>query len=163
MSETNPPRSSAKNWLWPLACALLCLGIGSAAALYSQGGDNEWYQTLTKPAGTPPSWVFGPVWSVLYLLMGIALGRLIVRKAWSAVWVFFIQFVLNLMWTPVFFGFGRIDAALAVIAAIWLGVIATMQLAGKADKLAAWLLVPYLLWVSYASYLNAAFFWLNVR
>lgn len=95
--------------------------------------------------------------------MGIALGRLIVRKAWSAVWVFFIQFVLNLMWTPVFFGFGRIDAALAVIAAIWLGVIATMQLAGKADKLAAWLLVPYLLWVSYASYLNAAFFWLNVR
>ena len=159
----NKSGNSSGKWLWPLGCALLCLGLGTASGLSTVGGSDGWYRDLIKPPGTPPPWVFGPVWSVLYLLMGVALGRLLVRKAWPAVWVFGIQFALNLMWTPVFFGNHRIDVALAVIAAIWFGVVATIQLARKADRPSVWLLFPYLLWVSYASYLNAGFYWLNGR
>lgn len=155
--------NSLGKWLWPLGCALLCLGLGTASGLSTVGGADGWYQALAKPPGTPPPWLFGPVWSVLYLLMGVALGRLFFRKAWSAVWVFVIQFALNLMWTPVFFGAHRIDVALAVIAAIWFSLVSTIQLARKSDKVSAWLLVPYWIWVSYATYLNAGFFWLNGR
>lgn len=157
------PVKSPRKWLWPLGCSLLCLALGTASGLSTAGGVQGWYQTLVPPPGTPPPWVFGPVWSVLYLLMGVAVGRLICRSAWSAVWVFAIQFALNLMWTPVFFGAHRIDAALAVIAAMGFGLIATIQLARKVDMISAWLLAPYLAWVGYATYLNAGFYWLNGR
>lgn len=156
----SPGKSNAR-WAWPLAGALLCLALGTASGLSSAGGDDSWYQSLVKPPGTPPPWVFGPVWSLLYVLMGVAVGRLIHLRAAQAVWVFGIQLVLNLVWTPVFFGMQQIPAALAVIAAIWLGLVATMVLARKSDPAAAWLLAPYLAWVSYASYLNAGFLWLN--
>lgn len=135
--------------------------MGIASGLSSAGGGGEWYQHLVKPPGTPASWVFGPVWSVLYLMMGVALGRLAHRKAGRAVWVFGMQFVLNLVWTPVFFGSHQITVALAIIGALWFGIVALIQLAGKVDKVSAWLLMPYLVWVSYAAYLNAGFFWLN--
>ena len=161
-SDVGLPSKSAGKWLWPTACALVCLGFGTASGLSTVGGTGSWYQELIRPPGTPPSWVFGPVWTVLYLLMGVALGRLILKRAWPAVWVFGIQFALNLMWTPVFFGAHRIDVALVVIAAMWFGVVSAIQLAGKSDRVSAWLLLPYLLWVSYAGYLNAGFYWLNV-
>ena len=148
-------------WAWPVAGALLCLGLGTASGLSSVGGEDSWYQDLVRPPGTPPPWVFGPVWSVLYLMMGVAVGRLIQRKAKQATWVFCMQFVLNLLWTPVFFGMQQIAAALALICAIWLGVVATIALARKSDKISVALLVPYWLWISYASYLNAGFFVLN--
>ena len=159
MNDEMVARSAGK-WAWPVVGALCCLGLGIASGL-TVGGDNAWYQGLAKPPGTPPPWVFGPVWSVLYLLMGVALGRLIHRRAMSAVWVFGIQFALNLVWTPVFFGVNQIAAALAIIGALWLGLLSTILLARKSDKVAAWLLSPYLVWVSYATYLNAGFFWLN--
>lgn len=154
-------RGNAGKWLWPIGCAVACLALGIASGLSSAGGGDDWYQHLVKPPGTPPSWVFGPVWSVLYLMMGVALGRLVHRKAWPAVWVFGMQFVLNLMWTPVFFGGHLITVALAIIGALWFGIVALIQLAGKVDKVSAWSLAPYLVWVSYATYLNAGFFWLN--
>ncbi len=152
---------SKGRWVWPLAGAVLCLALGTASGLSTVGGDDSWYQGLVKPPGTPPGWVFGPVWSVLYMMMGIALGRLIHRRVKAAVCVFGMQMVLNLLWTPVFFGMHQIAAALALIGAIWLGVAATISLAWKTDRVSGWLLVPYLTWVSYASYLNAGFFWLN--
>lgn len=154
-------KESPGKWLWPLAGALVCLGLGSASGLSSVGGDDSWYKDLAKPPGTPPPWLFGPVWSVLYLMMGVAVGRLIHRRSWQAVWVFVMQFVLNLIWTPVFFGAQQVAAALAIIVAIWLGVFSTILLARKADRASAGLLIPYLLWVSYATYLNAGIFWLN--
>ncbi len=153
MSGSRQPAHSIGKWLWPSACALLCLALGTASGLSTVGGDDGWYQELVKPPGTPPSWIFGPIWSVLY--------RLIVRNAKHAVWVFAIQFALNLIWTPVFFGMREIAVAGAVIGAIWLGLVSTMGLAWKSDQVAAWLLAPYLIWVSYATYLNAGFFWLN--
>lgn len=145
-------------WAWPLAGALACLGLGTAVGLSTAGGVGTWYRELVRPIGTPPSWVFGPVWTVLYLMMGVALGRFVHRKSYQAVWVFAMQFGLNLLWTPVFFGMQRIDAALAVICAMACGVVATILMAWKVDRVAAWLLVPYLIWVGYATYLNAGFF-----
>lgn len=93
--------------------------------------------------------------------MGVALGRLIDAKAWKAVRMFGIQFVLNLAWTPIFFGAHLPGVALIVIAMLWLTLLATIRLAGMTDRLSGWLLVPYLAWVSYAAYLNAGFFVLN--
>ncbi len=152
---------SIGRWGWPLAGALICLGLGTASGLSSVGGADSWYRDLMKPPGTPPPWIFGPVWSVLYLMMGTALGRLIHRRAWPAVAVFGFQMVMNLAWTPVFFGAHQIGAALGVILFMWLGLLVTILVARKSDPLAPWLLVPYLVWVSYASYLNAGIFWLN--
>jgi tryptophan-rich sensory protein len=148
-------------WGWPLLGALACLGLGTASGLSTVGGADSWYRELVKPPGTPPSWVFGPVWSVLYLMMGTALGRLIHRRAWPAVGIFGFQMMLNLAWTPVFFGAHRIGTALFVIVSMWLGLWVTILLARRSDSLSAGLLVPYLVWVSYATYLNAGFFWLN--
>jgi tryptophan-rich sensory protein len=125
------------------------------------GGDDTWYQVLVKTPGTPPPWVFGPVWSVLYVMMGVAGGRLIFRRVWPAVGLFGLQFVLNLAWTPVFFGAREPGMALLVILALWVSVLGTIFLARKWDRVSAWLLVPYLAWVSYATYLNAGIFWLN--
>ena len=153
-------RESGK-WAWPAGGAVFCLVLGIASGLSTVGGDDTWYRTLIKPPGTPPPWVFGPVWSVLYLLMGVALGRLIHRRSKGAVGLFLTQFALNLIWTPVFFGAHQIAAALVVIGAMWVGVLGTMVLAGKSDRVVAWLLAPYLLWVSYAIYLNAGISWLN--
>lgn len=159
----DPSEGNAGKWLWPIGCALACLGLGIASGLSSAGGGGEWYQNLAKPPGNPPSWVFGPVWSVLYLMMGVALGRLVHRKAWHAVYVFAMQFVLNLVWTPVFFGAHEIAVALAIIGALWLGIVALIQMTWNVDRPSSMLLLPYLVWVSYATYLNAGFFWLNGR
>ena len=158
LTDSNP---SIGRWAWPVAGALLCLGLGTGVGLSTAGGADGWYQELISPPGTPPPWVFGPVWAILYLLMGVALGRLVHRKATHAVWVFATQGLLNLLWTPVFFGMHQIAAALALIVAIWLGLVTTMQLARKSDLVAAGLLLPYWIWLSYATYLNAGFYWLN--
>ncbi len=148
-------------WFYLVSGVLLCLLLGMVSGLSGAGGDGAWYRGLVKPPGTPPSWLFGPVWTVLYLMMGVVLGRLFHRKAWQALWVFGMQMVLNLMWTPVFFGGQRIDVALAVISGLWFGISALIQIAWKVDKFSSLLLIPYLVWVSYASYLNAGFYWLN--
>ncbi|GAA5119111.1 tryptophan-rich sensory protein [Luteolibacter yonseiensis] len=154
---------SCGRWLLPVAGTFSCLGLGIASGLSTVGGEGGWYQALAKPPGTPPAWVFGPVWTVLYLMMGVAAGRLIHRRAWQSVAVFCIQFVLNLAWTPVFFGMQDSVIALAIIAAMWLGLFSTVLSAWKIDKVSAWLLIPYLAWVSYAGYLNTGFLWLNGR
>lgn len=148
-------------WRWPILCAFGCVMFGTLSGLLTVPGIGSWYRGLTSPPGTPPGWVFGPVWSVLYLAMGVALGRLIFQKAWNAVRLFGVQFCLNLAWTPVFFGAHLAGVALVVIALLWMTLLATILLAKKTDRVAAGLLVPYLAWVSYASYLNAGFFFLN--
>jgi tryptophan-rich sensory protein len=93
--------------------------------------------------------------------MGISLGRLINLKAWSPVKLFAAQFVLNLIWTPVFFGAHQILIALAILFLLWILLAVTIKSAKKVDSISGWLLVPYLLWVSYATYLNAGIAWLN--
>lgn len=159
MSESTSSGKGA--WLWPVAGAVVCLGLGIASGLSTVSGGGEWYKGLVKPPGNPPSWLFGPVWTVLYLLMGVSLGRLIHRGAKGAVTLFVIQFLLNLAWTPLFFGAHSILGGLVAIFGIWGFLALTIWRAEKRDALSAILLLPYLLWIMYATYLNAGIAWLN--
>ncbi|MFA6158195.1 MAG: TspO/MBR family protein [Candidatus Paceibacterota bacterium] len=125
-----------------------------------------WYSTLTKPTLNPPAWIFGPVWTTLYALMGIAaflvwkkgLDRKDVRRALS---VFGVQLTLNSVWSIVFFGLHSPGWALVNIALMWLAILWTMILFYKISRPATWLLMPYILWVSFAAYLNYSVWALN--
>jgi benzodiazapine receptor len=126
---------------------------------------DAWYGNLEKPSWNPPNWLFGPVWSVLYLLMGIS-AWLVWKKdgftgAGGALTLFLVQLGLNALWTPVFFGMQRPDLALFVIVALLIMIAATRKAFRRHDRLAAWLLVPYLLWVGFATALNAALWRMN--
>jgi translocator protein len=125
-----------------------------------------WYATLTKPALSPPNWIFGPVWMTLYALMGIA-----VFLVWAkggdrkdvhvALLVFGIQLILNALWSIIFFGLHSPGWAFADIVILWFAIVWTMTLFYKISKPATWLLVPYILWVSFANYLNYSLWILN--
>jgi len=152
-------------WVTPLIFALLIIGLGGLGGVAFSGGGQGWYQSLQRPPGTPPPWVFGPVWTLLYAMMGISLGLLVgdrrLAGARPAIAVFILQLVLNLAWTPLFFGAHRSGLALIDIVAMWVCIAWTILLARRVNRIAAWLLAPYLVWVSYATYLNAGFWWLN--
>ena len=127
----------------------------------------DWYASLAKPAWTPPTWVFGPAWTILYAMMAVAAWRLWrrlgarPRESRRALVLFAVQLALNLSWTPVFFGMQRPDLALVVILFLWVAIAATIVAAWKACKTAAALLVPYLAWVTFATALNADIWRLN--
>lgn len=126
----------------------------------------DWYITLAKPALNPPSWIFGPVWTTLYALMGSA-AFLIWKKGWDrkdvrkALAIFGLQLVLNAVWSIIFFGLHSPFWALVDIALMWVSIVWTMVLFYKISKAAMWLLVPYILWVSFAIYLNYSIWSLN--
>lgn len=126
----------------------------------------EWYQTLDKPAWTPPGWAFPVVWTTLYLLMGTA-AWLVWRESnrdkptRGPLGVFLVQLALNAAWTPIFFGAHRIFPALVVIVALWLAILATILAFRKTSTTASWLLAPYLAWVSLATVLNYEIWRLN--
>lgn len=153
-------------WIKVVICVLAVELLGASGGLITVGSVKDWYPTLDKPPGTPPNWVFGPVWTTLFALMGIALARVWhigqpgLEKRRALIW-FAIQMVLNVAWTPVFFGLHQLLAALVVIVLLWMAIVMTIRSFGAIDRLAAWLLVPYLTWVSYATYLNAGNWWLN--
>ncbi len=125
-----------------------------------------WYATLAKPALSPPNWVFGPVWTALYFLMGVA-AFLVWKKAGErkevkfALGAFGIQLVLNALWSIVFFGLHSPGLALVNIAALWFAILWTKIIFWKISKPAAYLLAPYILWVTFAAYLNYAIWNLN--
>lgn len=141
-----------------LAAVALAAGLGGVAA----AGSAQEYRGLEQPSFAPPSWVFGPVWSVLYVLVGIA-GWLSWRAAGvdtaTAWWV--VQLVLNAAWTPIFFGAGEYGWALVEIGFLLAAVVATIVVVRRRSTLGAWLLAPYLAWVGFASVLNASIWWLN--
>lgn len=145
---------------------LVCQLAGILGALSTATGESSWYQGLSKPVFNPPGWVFGPVWTLLYTLMGIA-AYLVWQRGWHryvvkrALAVFAVQLVLNALWTPVFFGAHQVGLALIVIGLLWVAILATMVLFYERSKLACWLLLPYLLWVSFATVLNASIWILN--
>jgi tryptophan-rich sensory protein len=144
---------------------LICEVVGAAPALVTATGTGSWYATLARPALAPPNWVFGPVWTTLFVLLGVA-AYLIIRDGTGrqrrvAFGLFVGQYVLNVAWTLVFFGDQSIAGGLAVIAALWVGIVATIATFERVSRAAAALLVPYLLWVSFAAYLNWQFYVLN--
>ncbi len=121
--------------------------------------DVGWYNSLNKPSFTPPSWVFGPAWIILYILIGFS-GYLVFRKglkkngASEALKFFSLQLVLNIMWSPIFFGAHQILLAFVDIVFLWYLIFKTIKLFSKIDRVAGYLLYPYLAWVSFAAFLN---------
>jgi tryptophan-rich sensory protein len=145
-----------------LAIAFAVAWAGSAVTLPKIPG---WYASLNKPPFNPPSWIFGPVWSVLYTLMSVAAWRVwqfgsepVRRRALG--W-YFVQLALNAIWSPVFFGMEKPVLALVIIALLLAAIAVTVMRFFKADRIAGWLLVPYLAWVSFATLLNASIAALN--
>ena len=120
--------------------------------------DNAWYQTLLKPAIQPPGWVFGVVWPTLYLMLGLALAMVLnargARDRNVAIVLFLSQFLINLTWSPIFFGAHQVTAAFFIILVMLVMAIATTFAFARVRKAAAWLMVPYLVWISFAAILN---------
>jgi len=142
---------------------VLCESAGILGSLSTINEIPTWYAGLVKPLLNPPSWVFGPVWTTLYALMGISAFLIYKhgKKATSALQLFGLQLGLNAIWTPIFFGWHRLDIALFVIVMMWAAIFATIRAFSRFSKTAAYLLVPYLLWVTFATYLNMSLWLLN--
>lgn len=152
-------------WMSWIVFVAICFGAAAVGAWFTNSSVKTWYPGLLKPAGTPPSWVFAPVWSVLYLLMATA--------AW-VVWqerhahdvrlslgLFFGQLVLNAAWSFIFFGLQRPGLALVEILVLLLAIVLTTISFSGHSRYAFWLMTPYLGWVAYATYLNLGLWRLN--
>lgn len=121
-----------------------------------------WYAALQKPSWNPPSWLFGPVWTLLYLLMSVAAWLVWKRVGFTRpLTLYFVQLALNAAWTPIFFGAHALVPALIVIAALWIAILATLLSFRKVNAAAGWLFVPYLAWVTFAMTLNFTLWKLN--
>ena len=148
-----------------LACVLLPLIIGSLSGLANAGSLNDWYVQLNKPNFNPPGYLFGPVWTVLYLLMGVSLYLIWKspkgKQRTNALIIFGVQMFLNFVWSFIFFYFRQIGLALIDIIALWLMIVYMIFNFHKINKVAAYIQIPYLLWVSFATVLNASIWMLN--
>jgi tryptophan-rich sensory protein len=155
-----------KDWLALAGFIALSEGAGIIGSIFTVSSIQGWYTTLTRPELAPPNWVFAPVWTTLFLLMGAA-AFLVWKKGWHrkdvkvALSIFLAQLALNTLWSIMFFGLQNPGAAFAEIIILWLAIVATIVTFGLISKPAAWLLVPYILWVSLASYLNYMLWMLN--
>ena len=155
-------------WVKVLLSIVVMQVLGGLGAAVTSGQITDWYANLRRPPGTPPNWIFGPVWITLYAMIGTAFAIIWHRGKPgnlknAAMLAFGVQLLLNLAWTPVFFGMHRMLIALVIICALWLTIVITIFLFRKLQPIAALLLVPYLIWVTYASYLNAGYWFFNLR
>ncbi|WP_312357830.1 TspO/MBR family protein [Agrobacterium sp.] len=122
----------------------------------------EWYQSLQKPFFNPPNWIFGPVWTTLYVLIGIAGARTWIRKRMGTrMRLWFTQMVLNFLWSPIFFGMQSPAGALIIIISMLVCILAFIALSYRRDRVSMWLFMPYALWVAFATVLNASIGILN--
>jgi tryptophan-rich sensory protein len=145
---------------------LVCLAIGFLASIATQSSVNDWYVTLNKPSFTPPNYLFAPVWTALYILMGVAAG-IVWSKGYHHIWVktalyhFAFQLLLNALWSIVFFGLKNPLGGMVVILALLTMIILTIKWFKVISKTAALLMIPYVLWVAFASALNYKIWELN--
>ena len=145
----------------------LCEAVGLSAGYFTASSVDSWYKTLILPTIAPPSWVFAPVWTILYAMMGVALAYLwasppnSVGRVWALRW-FWIQLALNFAWSAVFFGWRAPAAGYAIICVLWCAIGALIWMSGRTAKPTVWLLVPYFVWVTFASSLNFGILSLNV-
>lgn len=144
---------------WAVVTVPFILLIGfTAARVVPVGAQNRWYVALVKPAETPPDWAFPVAWTTLYIMMGLALAMIIHARGSTlrgpAIALFAAQFVLNLIWTPLFFGAHQVFWSIVLIGAMLVLAIATTIVFGRIRRSAAWLMVPYLVWTSYAGVLT---------
>jgi tryptophan-rich sensory protein len=148
------------NEWWALGgFVLACVATAASGAIFTPG---EWYARLRKPSWTPPDWLFGPAWGVLFLMMAVA-GWLVWRQVgWTgALWAYALNLVLNFGWSWLFFGLKRPDWAFAELVLLWLSIVLCIALFAPVSAWAAWLFVPYLLWVTFAGALNLRMWQLN--
>jgi benzodiazapine receptor len=144
----------------------VCFLAGGIGSLFTVPSIPTWFAALNKPFFTPPNWLFGPVWTTLYVLMGISLAivwqrSLKTKKVRDAIYLFGIQLGLNAIWSPIFFGAKNLFLALIVIVFLWVYILKTILAFRKIDKTAGYLLYPYITWVSIASALNLSVWLLN--
>lgn len=156
---------SLKPWQALVAFLVACYAVSAVGTLSAVSAIPTWYVALNKPSFNPPNWIFGPVWTVLYTLMAIA-AWLVWRTAPSprrtaALVLFAIQLLLNFHWTPIFFYFHGIAFALVIILLLWLAILVTAIFFWPLSRPAAWMMLPYLAWVSFATALNYEIFRLN--
>lgn len=147
----------------------ICLAVGYLSSLVTKSSIDTWYPTIEKPFFNPPNWVFAPVWTLLFIMMGVA-GGLIWNKLESsdkevkkALFFFTAQLLLNALWSYLFFGLCNIFLALIEIIILWLVIYETYFLFKKTDKKAGLLLIPYLVWVAFATILTFSIYILNFR
>ena len=158
-------RAEWKDWLALLVWVAICFVAAGFGSAFTASAVRAWYPAIAKPAWTPPNWVFGPVWTVLYVMMGIA-AWLVWRKTGLfggqlPLALFVIQLLLNVAWPLIFFGLTAIGPAFFEIVVLWCAVAATIAAFLRISRLAGWLLVPYLVWVTFAAMLNFAIWQLN--
>lgn len=161
---------------WPVLVGFIALaqGAGLLGSLVTTPSIGSWYSTLTKPELAPPNWVFGPVWTTLFLFMGIAAFLVwqkgagpkqakphVKAQVKTALMLFGLQLALNVFWSYIFFGLQAPGLAVIEIIALWCAILATILAFEHVSKPAAWLMVPYLAWVSFAGYLNYMIWFLN--
>ena len=164
MQSSTPP-----NKFEPIPFTLslvITLGIAYVASLFTRPEIAGWYSSLNKPAFNPPSWLFAPVWITLYIIIAIAAYIIWKKRERSSeytttVVIYVIQLLLNFSWSIVFFGMHQILAALIVILALLVAIILNINWFGRFSKAAAWMMVPYLLWVSFGTLLNLSILILN--
>lgn len=149
-----------------LAAIAVCQAAGALGALFNAVSLGTWYPALVKPSFNPPSWVFAPVWTTLFLLMGVSLYLFIERGVKDRIGraglaMFAVQWILNVAWSGIFFGLRQPFWAFGEIILLWLSIVLTIYFFSRKSRAAAWLLTPYLLWVSFASFLNFNLWWLN--
>jgi benzodiazapine receptor len=153
-------------WIKLAASVVLCMLAGFIGSIFTTPKIGGWYAGIAKPSFNPPNWLFGPVWTALYMMMAIAL-YLVWRKGLAAkgvkvaLAVFIVQLALNTLWSYAFFGAQSPLAGLVVIVALWSMIAASIAAFAPISRAAAVLLVPYILWVSFASILNASIYFLN--
>ncbi len=146
------------------ASIALCLSVSAVGGAITATSVGNWYQTLEKPSFTPPDWLFAPVWTCLYVLMGISSWRIWVHRSFvairSALTVFGIQLFLNLAWSFLFFGLQRVDLALLEIVILFTAIITNTVVFWRIERLAGLMFLPYAAWVAYAAAINASL-WLQ--
>ena len=149
-----------------LISVIICLGVGFMSSIATQTGVDGWYKTIVKPSFNPPNYIFGPVWTVLYIMMGIAAG-LVWSRGTHHIWVktalyhFVFQLLFNALWSLVFFGLEKPFWALIVILILFVLILLTIKWFKVVNKKAAYLLIPYALWVLFATVLNFEIWRLN--
>ncbi len=157
-----------KNFLKLIIALIVPQLFAIIGSLFTQTGVNSWYNLIEKPGFNPPNWVFGPVWTLLYILMGIS-AFLIWRRGLEkkevrfALMIFIFQLTLNLFWSFIFFGLQNPGIALTEIISLWFAILATILAFYQINKVAAFLLIPYILWVSFAAFLNYSIWNLNIN
>ena len=148
-----------------LLSVAITLIAGISGSFFTGPAVNTWYLVINKPSWNPPSWLFAPVWTSLFVMMGVALylvwSTKMSQKVRQAIQIFAIQLILNVLWSVFFFGMGNFWLAFGEIIVLWLAIALTMVDFYKVNKTAGWLLLPYIMWVSFASYLNFTIAFLN--